>query len=1802
MTEITENSYNAALMGGTPYYDDFDPDKKFLKVLFKPGLPLQAREVSQIQSILQSQIERFGTHTFKNGSVVLGGAITSSSGFFVRINEVLPTSTLDSMVGQKIRFTDSETSVNTDAIVVGVLGQSTLTNDNYQVLIINYLTVGKYEAGNVLNTFGLGNIGVQVSVLDENTSTTSTGPIETFITVEEGIFYVDGYFVKSSPQSVPAFKNNLTTQQRVFENTNTSIGFNSDKTIVTVDTDPSLRDPSFGFFNFNAPGADRYKIDLKLENRGLTGGTNISTDAYDVVAPENFFELVRVIDGKITKSIKYPEYAELEKTLARRTFDESGNYVVRPFEIEVGSHEEIVGTTDTSKYAVKLSPGKAYVSGYEYETISPTTITVDRSSDTELGRDFYSLETPSFFAIRGTLTDIGNTGTGITLNGTISDSPDFITSGRKVSLLDGAGTEIGTCIISGFSIDSSVSVGDASPASLTPARLYFTQKSLNTGQTDNSIKSIKFVDASGNTDFEVSVDFTSSDADSVVSKSSSKIAKLGSAIQGVVDPVRFTSYKPFQVTSDSDGVVNISTQNSEEDFLGQIGTESNGAVIEPVALINLGATAGCTVLRPRSVPVINNNVSQISLDFGSAAASKTFFVFCPMVFESRNSIRLKTLSGNIVGSFTLNDDAAVDLGVADVTQVSSIVVDGFDGNKITDFIFDDGQTDFAYNFSKLSANSAKIADYKNKQVSVTYKRFIHSGEGPFTAQSYASVNSTDIPEVTLSKLGNVKLTDCVDFRPIQISSDVYDSGTSNSPQTPFDGNVFQAFLSFSQFLPRIDSVVLGADRVLRVVKGIASSEPSPPAVPSGDLELYRIRVNQQSTTESIQDVVSIDNDRYTMSDINSLADRQNEDFLLNYRRGLSQSTTARANAFTPASIVSETDVYVDDLIGQGSVFLNPDADNVGAQHNTSVDPTRGRVYPAFQTNVTKNFNVSSLSGATLTTDEILLPDHTPATYVNQNRVFSSSDPSVVTSRVNPFGVTDYLGHLKLGTYTSKYWSETAKPRIVANIAGELNSYEFSTETYTGTGRRNGFGTLFRDYETLWYGIESRELEFLTNDPKSVTYKNPRRSISVARLLADKPKKKIGSKVVDLSIIPYIDDFNLSGTLTGMKPGATLNVFFDGDRVNETSSPITVGNTGGATFSYAIPKDTYFSGQRLVRVTDDVDGKLSTSETSADAIYYGQGLLDTQIYGKASTRPLEIRRKAANLDIAADDIYNNNFVQSSTTIAAGVDPVSQTFTVDSEAFPDGLYLSNVALWFLEGDVNVTLRIHPTQNGNPLIGTVLPFSNINKQTVACGITQASQVGNELIELPSDLETNFDFTTPVYLAPGEYAVSVSSNESDAKLYTYDETGGSAPIKPVAFNNYFQPQNSGEVAPLSEKYFAMRLDRAAFTSSVSTPVLDANTGVVDDFDAVFVSNIEPTTANNQVTYDLSYSGGINIRSEVNKTILFNRLPSTASGSLTLNLTSDGRTCSVVDLQKLSVLLTKFDINDNGLGSEVSNDAASTNRFRYYSKVIESDSSLDGLIVLLDGKFTDTVRVYARFASGSTNIFDEPFRELSYEPPESGNVPTSQLSSLLFGLATVESYTRYQFKVVILKDETVGGATPFLTGVGAAPLKSANLVLTGDGGFATSPIPAGTIFPFASNSIPPGFVPCDGRQLDINTEINLFQAIQYKYGGSGNFFNVPNLNGRVPLGKSTTPERVLGDSGGSEVAPGGQTITVTVPSTNSNTTSTGVDALRRINEPASNIDDTSITTVTATAEAADGSGSTTNLPPFVVVNYIIKT
>ena len=62
-----ENSLNQS-----PYFDDFNIDKNYYKILFKPGVSVQTRELNQLQTLLQNQIEQFGDHIFKAGTIVSG--------------------------------------------------------------------------------------------------------------------------------------------------------------------------------------------------------------------------------------------------------------------------------------------------------------------------------------------------------------------------------------------------------------------------------------------------------------------------------------------------------------------------------------------------------------------------------------------------------------------------------------------------------------------------------------------------------------------------------------------------------------------------------------------------------------------------------------------------------------------------------------------------------------------------------------------------------------------------------------------------------------------------------------------------------------------------------------------------------------------------------------------------------------------------------------------------------------------------------------------------------------------------------------------------------------------------------------------------------------------------------------------------------------------------------------------------------------------------------------------------------------------------------------------------------------------------------------------------------------------------------------------------------------------------------------------------------------------------------------------------------------------------------------------------
>ena len=158
--------------------------------------------------------------------------------------------------------------------------------------------------------------------------------------------------------------------------------------LVTAYNDDTLFDNARGFSNFAAPGADRLQIETTLIKKDI-----------DEFNDENFVELMRLENGKLEKFVKKTDYNTIRDELARRTYDESGDYYVKPFQVTVkeslndrsgnggvyfeGQTTKNGNTPSSDLMVYNLSPGKAYVKGYDIEKISSTLIDVEKPRTTK---------------------------------------------------------------------------------------------------------------------------------------------------------------------------------------------------------------------------------------------------------------------------------------------------------------------------------------------------------------------------------------------------------------------------------------------------------------------------------------------------------------------------------------------------------------------------------------------------------------------------------------------------------------------------------------------------------------------------------------------------------------------------------------------------------------------------------------------------------------------------------------------------------------------------------------------------------------------------------------------------------------------------------------------------------------------------------------------------------------------------------------------------------------------------------------------------------------------------------------------------------------------------------------------------------------------------------------------------------------------------------------------------------------------------------------------------------------------------
>ena len=362
-----------------PYWDDFNITNDFYRVLFRPGFAVQARELTTLQTILQNQIEQFGNHFFKEGTIVIPGSVGYDPEYYAV--KIQSTYGADTVADYLSSYNGSVITGSTSGVTAEVIGYSVAdsTTGDPDTLFVKYVSTSTVDNATV--TFTDDELISANKIINGVAAGTATAQLQASLatftgssaSITEGIFFIRGFMCRTTSQTIVLDKYSATPSYRV--------GFTVTESLITPEEDPLLLDNAAGSSNYAAKGAHRFKITLTIGKKSLT-------DTDDA----NFVELARVNAGNIVHRKKATEYTIVADMIARRTDDESGDYVVKHFDIEPreslnngtnrGVYTAAQGGLETQDVLV-IAPGKAYVNGYEVDLQNTSYISFDKARTTK---------------------------------------------------------------------------------------------------------------------------------------------------------------------------------------------------------------------------------------------------------------------------------------------------------------------------------------------------------------------------------------------------------------------------------------------------------------------------------------------------------------------------------------------------------------------------------------------------------------------------------------------------------------------------------------------------------------------------------------------------------------------------------------------------------------------------------------------------------------------------------------------------------------------------------------------------------------------------------------------------------------------------------------------------------------------------------------------------------------------------------------------------------------------------------------------------------------------------------------------------------------------------------------------------------------------------------------------------------------------------------------------------------------------------------------------------------------------------
>jgi len=335
----------------SPYYDDFDSSKNFHRILFQPGYAVQARELTQAQTILQNQITSFADNIFKQNTPISGGQVTTN----LNCNYIKLQSSTDGNLLNIDQFSNKNITDSTGTVLAKVIQVAPATTNDPPTLVVTYQSGSQFSDNSQL--FVVGNTNITANTISLNSTGSSS-----VASIANGVFYVLGNFVQVNPKTIILDKYDNTPSLR--------LGLSISENIVDYVSDPSLLDPAVGASNFQAPGANRYQINLVLETRQLELGDD-----------SNFIDLIRYENGKINKLVDSTVYNVIDDYFAKRDYETNGDYVINDFKLTPKTTSNTI-TNAANTYTLTVGKGLAYVHGYRLENQSPVDLVAPRARTT----------------------------------------------------------------------------------------------------------------------------------------------------------------------------------------------------------------------------------------------------------------------------------------------------------------------------------------------------------------------------------------------------------------------------------------------------------------------------------------------------------------------------------------------------------------------------------------------------------------------------------------------------------------------------------------------------------------------------------------------------------------------------------------------------------------------------------------------------------------------------------------------------------------------------------------------------------------------------------------------------------------------------------------------------------------------------------------------------------------------------------------------------------------------------------------------------------------------------------------------------------------------------------------------------------------------------------------------------------------------------------------------------------------------------------------------------------------------------